>query len=178
MDKNYSNDNYNLVYSDTIDNCQLHFAEQRSLFCILLTIGLKNGRTHIGIKMKQLVKFSYFKKKDAIKIVFLDHPPLPHSRCHFFSVQHAIFVFGRSIRIHRLFKRFGQLQCSRVEIGMVDCSAFAIFAVFVQKRHVVVRVLAGTQSGTVVFFLGCTGFGFSTKQDGWSGFGCTIAAGC
>ena len=61
---------------------------------------------------------------------------------------------------------------------MVDCSAFAIFAVFVQERHVVVGVLAGTQSGTVVFFFGYAGFGFSTKQDGRSCFGGAIAAGC
>jgi len=36
MDKNYFNDNYNLVYSDTIDNYKLHFAEQRSLFWFYL----------------------------------------------------------------------------------------------------------------------------------------------
>ena len=29
MDKNYSNDNYNLVYSDTIDKLQLHLLLRR-----------------------------------------------------------------------------------------------------------------------------------------------------
>ena len=32
MDKNYFNDNYNLVYSDTIDNLQTTFCGTASLF--------------------------------------------------------------------------------------------------------------------------------------------------
>ena len=40
--KNNFDDNYNFYYSDTIDNYQLRFAEQRSLFCIYLPQSFPN----------------------------------------------------------------------------------------------------------------------------------------
>jgi len=43
MDKNYSNDNYNLVYSDTFDNYKLHFAEQRRFLYLLTSVCRRDG---------------------------------------------------------------------------------------------------------------------------------------